>query len=74
MKPVPNTLAEAPAPSSGHYEGMFGWGQNLFADENFSWATLPRREQGRTIDGRRFLASGAALVAALDTASGEAPG
>ncbi len=32
MKPVPNTLAEAPAPSSEHYEGMFGWAKNLFAD------------------------------------------
>ncbi len=32
MKPVPNTLAEAPAPSSGHYEDMFGWAKNLFAD------------------------------------------
>ena len=32
MKPVPNTLAEAPAPSKGHYEDMFGWANNLFAD------------------------------------------
>ena len=32
MKPVPNTLAEAPAPSGDHYEDMFGWAKNLFAD------------------------------------------
>jgi len=32
MKPVPNTLAEAPTPTSGHYEDMFGWAKNLFAD------------------------------------------
>ena len=32
MKPVPNTLAEAPAPSGDHYEDMFGWANNLFAD------------------------------------------
>ena len=32
MKPVPNTLAEAPAPSKDHYEDMFGWANNLFAD------------------------------------------
>lgn len=32
MKPVPNTLAEAPAPTKGHYEDMFGWARNLFAD------------------------------------------
>ena len=32
MKPVPNTLAEAPTPTRGHYEDMFGWAKNLFAD------------------------------------------
>ncbi|NML27232.1 NAD(P)/FAD-dependent oxidoreductase [Zoogloea sp. G-4-1-14] len=32
MKPVANTLAEAPAPTAGHYKDMFGWAKNLFAD------------------------------------------
>jgi len=32
MKPVPNTLAEAPSPSSEHYKDMLGWAKNLFAD------------------------------------------
>ncbi len=32
MKPVPNTLAEAPTPTKDHYEDMFGWARNLFAD------------------------------------------
>lgn len=32
MKAVPNTLSEAPSPSGEHYEEMFVWAKNLFAD------------------------------------------
>lgn len=32
MKAVPNSLGEAPTPTTDHYQDMFGWARNLFAD------------------------------------------